>query len=163
MQCEVKNIERFRNFLYELRKEKGMTQQELADKLCVTNRAVSKWETGETFPETGAARAACKYLRWSPLTNSSAENASPPSARRRGSTLPRKFPSWRPPLPFRCLPRPRPLCRASRGRGGFQADAAHPMRCGGGPNRAPVRAHSRRLLREQHFPHRQGGADRRRR
>ena len=29
-----------------------MTQQELADKLCVTNRAVSKWETGETFPET---------------------------------------------------------------------------------------------------------------
>ena len=42
----------FGNFLYELRKEKGMTQQELADKLCVTNRAVSKWETGETFPET---------------------------------------------------------------------------------------------------------------
>ena len=29
-----------------------MTQQELADKLLVTNRAVSKWETGETFPET---------------------------------------------------------------------------------------------------------------
>ena len=42
----------FGNFLYELRKEKGMTQQELADKLLVTNRAVSKWETGETFPET---------------------------------------------------------------------------------------------------------------
>ena len=29
-----------------------MTQQELAEKLGVTNRTISKWETGETFPET---------------------------------------------------------------------------------------------------------------
>ena len=29
-----------------------MTQQELADKLGVTNKAISKWETGEAFPET---------------------------------------------------------------------------------------------------------------
>ena len=42
----------FGNFLYELRKEKGMTQQELAEKLNITNKAVSKWETGEAFPET---------------------------------------------------------------------------------------------------------------
>lgn len=42
----------FGNFLYELRKEKGMTQQELADQLHITNKAVSKWETGEAFPET---------------------------------------------------------------------------------------------------------------
>lgn len=42
----------FGNFLYSLRKEKGMTQQELADLLDVTNKAVSKWETGEAFPET---------------------------------------------------------------------------------------------------------------
>lgn len=42
----------FRNFLYSLRKEKGMTQQELADRLGLTNKAISKWETGEAFPET---------------------------------------------------------------------------------------------------------------
>ena len=42
----------FGNYLYSLRKSKGMTQQELADKLGVTNKAVSKWETGEAFPET---------------------------------------------------------------------------------------------------------------
>ncbi|MCH5148251.1 MAG: helix-turn-helix transcriptional regulator [Clostridiales bacterium] len=42
----------FGNYLYSLRKSKGMTQQELADKLGVTNKAVSKWETGEAYPET---------------------------------------------------------------------------------------------------------------
>lgn len=42
----------FGNFLYSLRKARGMTQQELADRLDVTNKAVSKWETGEAFPET---------------------------------------------------------------------------------------------------------------
>ena len=43
----------FGNLLYTLRKRKGLTQQELADELGVTNKAVSKWETGEAFPETG--------------------------------------------------------------------------------------------------------------
>ena len=42
----------FGNYLYSLRKSRGMTQQELADRLGVTNKAVSKWETGEAFPET---------------------------------------------------------------------------------------------------------------
>ncbi|MDE6273981.1 MAG: helix-turn-helix domain-containing protein [Clostridiales bacterium] len=42
----------FGNYLYALRRKKGMTQQELADELGVTNKAVSNWETGETFPET---------------------------------------------------------------------------------------------------------------
>ena len=43
----------FGNNLYRLRKLRGWTQQELADQLGVTNRSVSKWETGETLPETG--------------------------------------------------------------------------------------------------------------
>lgn len=42
----------FGEFLYTLRKEKNMTQAELAETLGVTNKAVSKWETGEAMPET---------------------------------------------------------------------------------------------------------------
>ena len=34
-----------------LRKEKNMTQDELAEKLCVTRQAVSNWENGKTEPD----------------------------------------------------------------------------------------------------------------
>ncbi len=38
-------------FISELRKEKGLTQVELAEKLNVTDKAVSKWETGRSAPD----------------------------------------------------------------------------------------------------------------
>ncbi|MCL2796710.1 MAG: leucine-rich repeat protein [Firmicutes bacterium] len=41
---------KFGNFIYELRKEKGLTQAELSAQLGLSNKAVSKWETGETMP-----------------------------------------------------------------------------------------------------------------
>lgn len=39
-------------FIAQLRKEKGYTQRELADKLFISNKAVSKWETGASIPDT---------------------------------------------------------------------------------------------------------------
>ena len=38
-------------FISELRKEKNLTQQELAEKLNVTDKAVSRWETGRGLPD----------------------------------------------------------------------------------------------------------------
>ncbi|OUN29402.1 transcriptional regulator [Blautia sp. An81] len=38
--------EKFGSFIARLRKEKGYTQKELAEKLSISDKAVSKWETG---------------------------------------------------------------------------------------------------------------------
>lgn len=42
----------FGKTIAELRKEKGMTQAELAEKLGVTDKAVSKWERDLSYPDT---------------------------------------------------------------------------------------------------------------
>ena len=42
----------FSEKLYELRKEKGFSQEELAEKLNVARQTISKWETGITVPDT---------------------------------------------------------------------------------------------------------------
>lgn len=39
------------SFLRELRKEKQLTQEQLADRFGVTNRSVSRWETGSNMPD----------------------------------------------------------------------------------------------------------------
>ena len=38
--------------IFQLRTQKGLSQDELAEKLFVTRQAVSRWETGETTPNT---------------------------------------------------------------------------------------------------------------
>ena len=43
--------ERFGAFLARLRKERGMTQRELADRLHVSDKAVSKWERALSLPD----------------------------------------------------------------------------------------------------------------
>ena len=40
-------------FIQEKRKEKGITQSELAEKLNITDRAISKWENGICMPDVG--------------------------------------------------------------------------------------------------------------
>ena len=41
-----------KNIILELRTQKGMSQDELAEKIMVTRQAVSRWENGETVPNT---------------------------------------------------------------------------------------------------------------
>ncbi|MDE7219711.1 MAG: helix-turn-helix domain-containing protein [Oscillospiraceae bacterium] len=43
--------EKFGTFLVQLRKEKGMTQKDLAERLFVSDKAVSKWERGLSLPD----------------------------------------------------------------------------------------------------------------
>ena len=50
------NYEKTGKLIQELRKEKGLTQMSLADKLGVTDRAVSKWERGKSFPDVSMLR-----------------------------------------------------------------------------------------------------------
>ena len=39
-----------KDIIYELRTKKGLSQEELAEKVFVTRQAVSRWETGEPIP-----------------------------------------------------------------------------------------------------------------
>ena len=41
-----------KNIILKLRTERGMSQDELADKIMVTRQAVSRWENGDTVPNT---------------------------------------------------------------------------------------------------------------
>ena len=50
-------------FILNLRKEKNMTQQELADKIGVTDRAVSKWENGRGMPDLSLMKPLCDELK----------------------------------------------------------------------------------------------------
>ena len=48
-------------FLTDLRKEKGLTQQEVADNLNVSNKTISKWERDEGYPEITMLTEIAKY------------------------------------------------------------------------------------------------------
>ena len=49
-------------FIKECRKEKNWTQQELADKLSVSFKTISKWECGKGFPDVGLLLPLCNEL-----------------------------------------------------------------------------------------------------
>ena len=48
-------------FLKELRKEKQITQEQLAEYLNVSNRSVSRWETGNNLPDLDILIQLSKY------------------------------------------------------------------------------------------------------
>jgi transcriptional regulator with XRE-family HTH domain len=54
------NQEKIGKFILKLRKDKRMTQQELADKLNVTDRAVSHWENGRSIPDVALFKPICE-------------------------------------------------------------------------------------------------------
>lgn len=49
-------------FISERRKAKGYTQMQLAEKLNITDRAVSKWETGKSMPDSAIMPELCRLL-----------------------------------------------------------------------------------------------------
>ena len=49
-------------FIQEKRKEKRLTQSELAEKINVSDRAVSKWENGNCIPDVSNIQELCKIL-----------------------------------------------------------------------------------------------------
>ncbi len=50
------------SLIKKLREGKRMTQQELAQKVCVSDKAISKWETGRGFPDMGLIEPLAKAL-----------------------------------------------------------------------------------------------------
>ena len=49
-------------FIAECRKKKNLTQAQLAEKLNITDRAISKWETGKAMPDSDIMLALCDIL-----------------------------------------------------------------------------------------------------
>ena len=49
-------------FIAQMRKEKGFTQAELADALLISDKTVSKWETGKGLPEVSLMLPLCETL-----------------------------------------------------------------------------------------------------
>ena len=51
-----------KNIVYELRTKNGLSQDELAEKVYVTRQAVSRWENGETTPNTETLKLLSKLF-----------------------------------------------------------------------------------------------------
>lgn len=49
-------------FITQKRKEKNLTQEQLAEKLGVSNKTISKWETGKCMPDYGVVKSLCEEL-----------------------------------------------------------------------------------------------------
>ncbi len=54
--------EKIGSFIKNIRKEKGLTQEQLAEKLGVSQKSVSRWETGKTMPDYSMLPTICEVL-----------------------------------------------------------------------------------------------------
>ncbi len=66
--CVLKNVEgcmfmEFSEKLQKLRKEKGLTQEELAERLYVSRTAVSKWESGRGYPNLDSLKDIARFFK----------------------------------------------------------------------------------------------------
>lgn len=56
------NQEKIGKFISECRKEKQITQEQLAVQLSVTSKSISKWETGNCLPDASKYKPLCEIL-----------------------------------------------------------------------------------------------------
>ena len=81
----------FKDNLFQMRKLRHMTQEELAEKIGVTRQAVAKWEAGDSVPDLEKSRLLAECLdvslstSWSTASRTQA-SASAPALRRAAST-----------------------------------------------------------------------------
>ncbi|MDD3229153.1 MAG: helix-turn-helix transcriptional regulator, partial [Oscillospiraceae bacterium] len=62
MQPEKMGKQNFGTYITQKRKSAGLTQEELAAKLYVTNTTVSKWERGLSYPDITLVTDICREL-----------------------------------------------------------------------------------------------------
>ena len=56
------NQEKIGKFIVKCRKEKNLTQEQLSEKLGVTNKSISRWENGKTMPDYSILKDLCNIL-----------------------------------------------------------------------------------------------------
>ena len=56
------NQEKIGKFIYECRKNKNLTQEQLAEKIGVTSKSISRWENGNTMPDYSLLKDLCSEL-----------------------------------------------------------------------------------------------------
>ena len=59
---KIMSQEKIGRFIATCRKDKNMTQQELAEQLGVTDRAISNWENGKNMPDLSLFKPLCNIL-----------------------------------------------------------------------------------------------------
>ena len=68
-------------FIAQKRKEKNLTQEQLAGKMGVSNKTISKWETGKCMPDYSVVKSLCEELEITVAELMDGENAQERSVR----------------------------------------------------------------------------------